>query len=141
MRHATLLSLVTLCFLGFLFAMPLQAVSTTHRMLMLGGGIQEVPPTPSAAFTAGVFDIDTVANTCTYKIVVSDLPSGETMAHIHGPADPGANGGVQHALPLGKVKDGTWNYPESVEADLLAGKMYVNVHSVATNKFSTLSEK
>jgi hypothetical protein len=65
----------------------------------------------------------------TYHISFGGLTSAETLAHIHGPADPGTNGGVLHSLPLGNPKTGTWNYNETEEADILAGKTYVNIHS------------
>jgi hypothetical protein len=92
-------------------------------------GRQEVPANASAAFGSGRFVIDTVANTVTYRIVYSGFT--ETGAHIHGVADPGVNGGVLHALPAGPIKAGVWNYAEAQEADLLGGRMYVNVHSAA----------
>jgi hypothetical protein len=36
---------------------------------------------------------------------------------------------VQHALAVGNPMQGTWNYPEALEADILAGRMYVNIHT------------
>lgn len=101
------------------------------RLLMLGGGVQVVPPTASTAFCAGAFEIDTVANTCSYRIVVSALASGEVASHIRGGAAPGAVGAILHTLPAGKLKTGIWNYPETSEADLLGGQLYVSVESTA----------
>lgn len=92
---------------------------------------QEVPANGSAGFGGGTFVIDTDANTMTYHIVYADLLAAETGAHIHGMSDPGANAGVVHGLPLGSVKTGVWNYVESQEADILAGKTYVNIHTGA----------
>ncbi len=78
---------------------------------------------------AGVFVVDTAANTMTYRIVVAGLTSGETIAAIHasppGLEDPNA---VQ-LIDLGPVKIGTWNYPQSREADILAGNIYIDIHS------------
>ncbi|MEM7166143.1 MAG: CHRD domain-containing protein [Planctomycetota bacterium] len=107
------------------------SAATPQRLLMIGGGVQVVPPSGSPAFCAGTFEVDTANNTCTYSIVVSALASGEIAANICGPADPGVNGAVLHALPAGKTKAGVWNYPEASEADLLDGKMYVNIESTA----------
>jgi Cu/Zn superoxide dismutase len=90
---------------------------------------QVVPPTGSGAVGGGQFIIDTSANTVDYHVVFTGLTSAETAAHIHGPADPGMSGGVLEPLPAGNPKTGTWNYMEADEADILAGKTYVNVHS------------
>lgn len=90
---------------------------------------QEVPPTPTGGFGCGEFIVDTAANTLTYRIVYTGLSSAETAAHIHGFGPPGANTGVVHALPLGNVKIGVWNYPEANEIDILSGRCYVNVHT------------
>lgn len=92
---------------------------------------QEVPPTTSPAIGGGQFLIDTSANTVTYRIAFVGLTAAETAAHIHGPADPGTNGGVLVNLPAGSPKTGVWNYIEAQEADILAGKTYVNIHSGA----------
>ena len=92
---------------------------------------QEVPPTPGVnGFGAGEFIVDTAAKTVTYRISYNQLTSAETAAHIHGPAGPGVNAGPVHVLPLGNVKTGVWNYPAALEADILAGRMYVNIHTV-----------
>jgi uncharacterized protein YjdB len=96
-------------------------------------GANEVPAIPLGSRTAtgsGTFVIDTEANTLTFDIQYSGLTSVETVAHIHGPAGVGLNAPPVFDLPatLG-TKTGTWNYPENLEADILAGNMYVNVHT------------
>lgn len=100
-----------------------------RRLVALLSGMQETPPVNSPAIGCGVFEIDTDANTLTYRIVISGLTSAETAAHIHGPADPGLPAGVKHPLPLGAIKTGVWNYVEADEAGILGGKMYVNIHT------------
>jgi hypothetical protein len=94
----------------------------------LRGG-QEVPPVATDAFGSGRFIVDTAAQTVTYHISFTGLSSDETGAHIHGPAGPGQNAGVVHNLGTGNPKVGVWSYDPAHEADLLAGRMYVNVHS------------
>jgi hypothetical protein len=101
-----------------------------YRVTLLRGQ-QEVPPNGSAGFGCGTFLIDTCANTVDYYIVFTDLSAAEVGAHIHGPAAPGTNGGVVHALPAGSPKVGSWTYDESVENDLLQGNLYVNIHTTA----------
>lgn len=101
------------------------------RMVLLGNGDQIIPPTGSSAFFAGVFRIDTVANTVEYDIVVSDVASGEQFTAIHGPAEPGQTAPSVHTTPNGKVKNGVWNYDEAQEADILASRYYLDVHTNA----------
>ncbi len=107
------------------------ALGVVQTRVCVLSGQQEVPANASTAFGCGRFVVDTDANTMSYRIVVGNLSAAETAAHIHGVADPGVNAGVQHALPAGPVKIGIWNYPEALENDILAGRMYVNVHTAA----------
>ena len=85
----------------------------------------------SPGFGGGRIVIDTVANTLSYEISFGALSAPEAAAHIHGlpirarmPASP-------RTLPLGNPKIGVWNYPQALEADILAGRMYVNIHTAA----------
>lgn len=107
------------------------AHNTEYRRVCLLGGIQETPPNASVATGCGTFIIDPVHNTITYRIVVTGLSGSETAAHIHGPASAGTAGPIMFALPSGSVKSGVINYDQSQEADIIAGKIYVNVHSTA----------
>lgn len=92
-------------------------------------GANQIPSVNSRAIGVGRFSLNTRDNTLRFDIRFSGLSSAETSAHIHGPASTTENAGVLFALPSGSPKTGTWNYPESVEADLLRGRTYVNVHS------------
>ncbi|MCC6229526.1 MAG: CHRD domain-containing protein [Phycisphaerales bacterium] len=105
------------------------AHNTEFRRVCLLTGTQEVPPNASGADGCGSFVIDPVNNKITYRIVVTNLSSAETAAHIHGPAGPGVNAGVIAALPAGPVKSGVITYPQALEADIIAGRIYVNVHT------------
>ena len=106
-------------------------VEATQRTLVADlRGAQEVPPVSTGAYGAGRFVVDTTAKTVTYRISFHGLSSAETMAHIHGAAGPGVNAGVRHNLGVGNPKTGVWNYNAADEADILAGRMYVNIHSV-----------
>jgi len=92
-------------------------------------GANEVPSVTTKAKGKGEFEVDTSKNELKFKIEFEKLSSEEASAHIHGPAKAGENAGVLFTLPAGKEKKGVWNYPESVENDLLKGSLYVNVHS------------
>jgi len=90
---------------------------------------QVVEPTTSTATGVGYVEVDTINNILSYEIVYTDLSSSETMAHIHGFAPRGVNAPALHALPLGSPKNGTWDYDESDEEEILAGLTYVLIHS------------
>ncbi|MHC4217966.1 MAG: CHRD domain-containing protein [Planctomycetota bacterium] len=120
----------TCCAHFALFAATLPALAGVQNTLVCDlRGDQEVPAVVSAGHGCGRFVIDTNANTLDYYIVYSGLTGPATSAHIHGPANPGQNAGVQHALTVGSPMQGTWNYPEAQEANILDGKMYVNIHT------------
>lgn len=91
-------------------------------------GIQQVPVTTSSATGSGRFHIDTIHNLLAYDISYLNLEGSETAASIQGPAERGEdNAPVVHTLPAGNPKLGQWQYDESMEADILAGRMYVNI--------------
>ncbi|TBW40462.1 CHRD domain-containing protein [Siculibacillus lacustris] len=93
---------------------------------------QEVPPNPSAA--TGAFEVvwDATTRTIAYKGRYAGLTGPATAAHIHGPAEKGANAGV--LVPLAATAspfEGTATLTEAQAADLVAGRLYVNVHTAA----------
>lgn len=116
-------------FAGIVLGVGGAAEATQYRMVAVLTGAQEVPSNTSPAIGSGTFLVDTVANTMTYFIAYSGLTTAETAAHIHGVSDPGVNSGVLHGLAAGSPKVGVWNYLESQEADILAGRTYVNIHT------------
>jgi hypothetical protein len=126
---ALLLGAAALCGVGS----PSDALAQGGRRVCLVASItpqQETPPSPgSSALGAGVFLVDTGANTISYRIVFTGLTSPETGAHIHGFAGPGTPAGVLFPLPAGNVKSGMIAYGEPQEAGILAGNTYVNIHS------------
>ena len=124
-------SLFPISFLATLAAVSgaLPATADTRQMVALLNGAQETPPANSNGLGSAQVTIDTNANVLTYRIAYSGLAGNETAAHIHGPAEPGQPGGILHALPLGPVKVGVWNYPEALEPEILNGRTYINIHS------------
>lgn len=73
------------------------------------------------------------------KFTYANLTTPETSAHIHGPADPGQNGGILFDLDTSpKEQDGSyvWQFtnvgavtvPQIVGA-LKTGRLYINIHS------------
>jgi hypothetical protein len=113
--------------------LALVPVATAQRIVMKSilDGAQEVPANASPAKGTAFCVLDRTANTLDYALCFTGLGSAETAAHIHGFAAPGVNTGVKHALPLGAFKQGSWSFPETDEAELVAGLAYFNVHSLA----------
>jgi len=77
-----------------------------------------VPPDPVTSTRKLIYDIE-----------FSNLLGPETMAHIHKGA-PKVSGPVIEPLPLGSPKQGVLNIQAQTAADLLAGLLYVNIHSL-----------
>ena len=125
MKKTSVALLTATALLGF--AAPSSAQVDYHTEIT---GDQETPDTGSPATGIGTFVIDTVANTVDFDISFSGLIAAETAAHIH-KAPPGVPGGILVPLPIGSPKIGQFFYSEPDEADLLAGNMYVNIHSLA----------
>ena len=93
----------------------------------------EVPPKKSDG--AGTVDatLDTTTKKLDYTANWKDLTGPATMAHFHGPAEPGANAGV--AVPWGtnltSPFKGSATLTDQQMSDLEAGKWYANVHTAA----------
>ncbi len=112
------------------FAMPANAEKMTMKLNM--DSAHEVPPNDSAA--KGIADVtyDTDSKLLTWKVTYSGLTGPATMAHFHAPAEPGKNAAV--VVPFKDAAsgaEGSATLTDAQVADLLAGKMYVNVHTAA----------
>ncbi len=84
-------------------------------------------PTGSPAAGWGSYVLDTDANTLDYFIEYRGLVATEIMSHFHGYSCLGTS--ILEGLPLGSPKIGTWNYPEVVECEILAGHFWVVIHT------------
>lgn len=89
----------------------------------------QTPGGPTAGSGWGTFVLDTCANTLAYHIVVQSTQGVETTAALHAGAIHTETAASVHTLPLGTVKDGVWNYPESLEQSIEDGLVYVNIRS------------
>jgi hypothetical protein len=95
-------------------------------------GAQEVPANDSRGTGQGTFTYDPANKQLAYNITYSGLKAPATAGHIHGPAAAGANAGV--AVPFANAASpitGTATLTDAQAADLMAGRMYVNIHSSA----------
>lgn len=91
-------------------------------------GDQEVPPVDTPAMGVGTFVLSEDQTMLSYEITFEGLVAPETAAHIHN-APVGVNGPVVFNLGTGSPKVGTWDIPAEMVTELLAGNLYVNVHS------------
>ena len=95
---------------------------------------QEVPPTTSMGKGTATVMVDTATKEVSWKVEYSGLTGDALAAHIHGPADPGANAGVEVNLGAAGVKnplEGKQTVTDAQLADITGGKTYVNVHTAA----------
>ena len=86
----------------------------------------------SAGKGSGVFTLDPANRALNYTVTYEGLTGAAMAAHIHGPADAGANAGV--VVPFANAASpitGTATLTEAQVAELNAGKYYVNVHTAA----------
>jgi hypothetical protein len=80
----------------------------------------------------GTFTYDPATHMLTYNVTYESLTGPAAAAHIHGPADPGAN--APPVVPFANAASpitGTATLTDAQAADLNAGKWYVNIHTAA----------
>ena len=94
---------------------------------------QEVTPNDSKGKGMADLTYDTESKSLTWTITFDGLTGPATVAHFHGPAEPGKNAGV--ALLIGQKPTspakGSAMLTDTQAADLMAGRWYVNVHTAA----------
>ncbi|EGP06572.1 hypothetical protein CSIRO_3828 [Bradyrhizobiaceae bacterium SG-6C] len=92
----------------------------------------EVPPNTSPGKGTADVTFDTASKMLTWKTTYSGLTGPATMAHFHGPAEPGKNAPV--VIPFKDAAsgaEGSATLTDTQAADLMAGKLYINVHTEA----------
>ena len=91
----------------------------------------EVPPNDSTGKGTLEATYDSSSKQLSYTADYSGLTGNATMAHFHGPADPGKNAPI--VVPVqGSVASpikGTATLTDAQADELLAGKLYFNVHT------------
>jgi hypothetical protein len=91
-----------------------------------------VPANTSPGKGTADIDFDPATKKLTWKLIYSGLTGPATMAHFHGPAEPGKNAGVAVPItPATSGSEGSATLTDAQAADLLAGKYYVNIHTEA----------
>ncbi|HEV8187661.1 MAG TPA: PQQ-dependent sugar dehydrogenase, partial [Pyrinomonadaceae bacterium] len=93
-------------------------------------GAQETPPNNSTATGRATLLLSPDEKTARVSLLFSGLSSGQTDAHIHGPATLGVSAPPVFPLPLGQISDFQINMTPAQVQDLKNGLFYINVHSV-----------
>jgi len=119
---ATLALTATVVFAGPAFADKYKAVLD---------GKSEVPPTTSTGSGTADIDYDPATKKLSWKVTYTGLSGPATAAHFHGPAEVGKNAGVEVAIPgaTSSPAEGSATLTDAQAADLVGGKLYVNVHT------------
>ena len=75
--------------------------------------------------------LDTATHKLTYTVTYAGLTGPAAAGHLHGPADMGKNAGVLVPFKgsLASPIKGTVTLTAAQQADVLAGKSYVNIHT------------
>jgi hypothetical protein len=97
-------------------------------------GASEVPANDSTGKGLANLTFDAASKTLTWNVTFSGLTGPATMAHFHGPAAVGANAPVVIVLGgagLTSPFSGQAKLTDAQQADMLAGKWYMNIHTAA----------
>ena len=121
---------VTLFLLLFI-AVVAQSQTTYFKAVL--DGAQEVPTNASTASGVAIIKYDAATKSLQLTGDYQDLTTGITVSHIHSPAAAGVNAGPLFTITNSGGTSGTLRVSATLtvaqEADLIAGNMYVNVHS------------
>jgi hypothetical protein len=120
------------CAAAVAFAAPSMAAMVAMKADLRGSN--EVPPNDSKG--AGSVDVtyDNASNKLSWKGTYSGLSGPATAAHFH-TGEPGKNGGVTVPIFAGGAAkspfSGSATLNDKQAADLMAGKLYVNIHTAS----------
>jgi hypothetical protein len=114
-------------------AIAFSGTAFAEKMKVTLDAKSEVPPNASAGTGTADLDYDPASKKLTWKLTYSGLSGPATAAHFHGPAETGKNAGVAVAIPnaTSSPAEGSATLTDAQAADLMAGKLYVNVHTAA----------
>lgn len=114
-----------------LLAASAPASAEMMKMAAALSGKSEVPA--NATTGTGRLDVsyDTATKMLTWAGTYTGLSGPATVAHFHGPAEVGANAPVLIPSPAASPIAGTATLTDAQAAELMAGKLYFNVHTAA----------
>jgi hypothetical protein len=126
------LTVAALCTIAIGFAGPALADVVTLKASL--NGAAEVPPNPTTATGNVTATYDTASKKLTWNGSYTGLSGPATAAHLHA-GEPGKNGAVSVPLFAGAAAktpfSGEATLTDAQAADLLAGKLYANIHTDA----------
>ncbi|MDB5654628.1 MAG: hypothetical protein JWQ94_2241 [Tardiphaga sp.] len=115
-----------------LATVAVSAPAFADKMKATLNGASEVPANTTAGTGTADIDFDPATKKLSWKLSYTGLTGPATMAHFHGPAEPGKNAGVAVPItPFTSPTEGSTTLTDAQAADLVAGKYYVNVHTEA----------
>jgi hypothetical protein len=118
------------CAAALAFAAPASAETIAMKAELKASN--EVPPINSKGAGAVSATYNTATKKLTWKGSYTGLSGPATAAHFH-TGEAGKNGGV--AVPIGGADkspfEGSTTLTDAQAADLMAGRLYVNVHTAA----------
>ena len=122
-------SMLALAALTLAAATPLGA---SAQPMAMSAKLAPAPGAGSSGSGTATLSLDMTTKVLTYKIEYSGLTGPATAAHIHGPAQPGAN--APPVIPFANAASpitGTATLTDAQMADLHNGLYYVNIHTAA----------
>jgi hypothetical protein len=125
-------SLVSILAVGVLAMAPGAFAKTLHFTAVLDGE-HETPPNETTGTGTADVSFDTHTHTLSWTVKYSGLTGPATMAHFHGPGEPGKAAGVVVKLGPDVTSPITGSGPLTTDQEgwLRKGLLYVNVHTSA----------
>jgi len=120
------------CIIGLAWATPAGAAAQSIKVPLTGA--QCTPAVESSATGTADLTYDPATRVVRWSVSYSELSSTATMAHIHGPAEPGKNGPVvvwlskQGTAPTSPIAGEATLTPEQAK-EWDAAMLYVNLHT------------
>lgn len=113
----------------FAIAVPAKAEMVNFKASLSANN--EVPPNDSKGSGSVAVTYDSSSKKLSWKGSYTGLSGPATAAHFHA-GDKGKNGGVVIPMaPASSPLEGSATLTDAQAADLMAGKLYVNVHTAA----------
>jgi hypothetical protein len=111
------------------YAAPMQFKATLN-------GATEVPPNTTAGTGTFTASFDPSTKVLTWNGTYTGLTGDPTAAHLHGPAEPGKNAGVElwistKGSPFPTPFSGSATLTDGQASDLQTGLLYTNIHTAA----------
>jgi CHRD domain len=117
--------------LAALLGMSSAAVAETVKLKAAMNAGAVVPTNDSKGTGTADLTYDTATKNLTWTVTFKDTKSAPTVAHFHGPAEPGKNAGVAVLIGNNPTSPATGmaTLTDEQATALLGGLWYVNIHT------------